>query len=339
MFLVISLLTINCITLKLPERKSRPKTPPELKQDIISFSKGNIKPGTRVLVILNSGTLVSGKFDGLAQIPPEEYAENYADSREKNKGEIMLPALGENVIMLNARGNKFECEFLGFDFGIIWVRQTGRAESEKTKLSRIKNIMDSKGKVCEVKTINKLISEGRIPFLSSGIIVKDKEGPIKIGWEDIYQIQVEKKGMPLFTTLAIGAAGAAILIYVVIDGIKKSLEEEECFSAAAYDLPAHPHVMVLRDFRDTYLMPSKLGRKLVDLYYKYSPFFAHFIARHKALKVAVRIGLLPIIAFSYAMVNFGPIITAVMTFLIFALAVFLASFLRRKLMLVRNRQP
>jgi len=100
---------------------------------------------------------------------------------------------------------------------------------------------------------------------------------------------------------------------------------------AAYDSPAHPYVIILQDFRDTYLMPSELGCKLVNLYYKYSPFFAHFIAKHKALKVMVRIGLLPMIAFSYSMVHFGPIITAVMIILILVLSVFLISFFQRKL--------
>jgi len=340
LFLVMSLITINCITFKLPGKKSRLKTPPELKQDIIAFSKGSIKPGTRILVILNSGAIVSGKFDGLAQVPSEGYAENYADSREKIKGEIMLPGLGENVIILNVRGNKFEYEFLGFDFGIIRIRQIGKAKSEKTKLSEIKNVMDSKGNVCEVDTINKLISEGKIPLISSGIIVKSKVGPAQINWEDIYQIEVKKKGMPLGAGLALVAALVG-LIYIAIDAMIKEIEqdmEETCSMGAAYDSPVHPHVIILQDLRDTYLMPSKLGRKLVNLYYKYSPFFAHFIAKHKALKVVVRIGLLPMIAFSYSMVHFGPIITAILALFIFMLPVFVVSFFRKKFRLAKARQ-
>ena len=53
-FLILSFLAINCITLKLPERKVRQGTSTESKQDIIALSKGSIKPGTRILVILNS---------------------------------------------------------------------------------------------------------------------------------------------------------------------------------------------------------------------------------------------------------------------------------------------
>jgi len=74
----------------------------------------------------------------------------------------------------------------------------------------------------------------------------------------------------------------------------------------------HPHLDILRDFRDKYLMPNGFGRELVELYYRYSPSIASFIANHKLLKVAVRVNLLPVIAFSSLMVHFGPVATAVM---------------------------
>ncbi|MCK4759098.1 MAG: hypothetical protein KAT69_03570 [Candidatus Aminicenantes bacterium] len=85
-----------------------------------------------------------------------------------------------------------------------------------------------------------------------------------------------------------------------------------CFIAtAAYGFPLHPHVEVLRDFRDEYLMDNKIGRELVDLYYKYSPSVARMIEQNGILKVVVRIHLVPFVAFSYSMVKFGPIFTAI----------------------------
>ncbi len=73
----------------------------------------------------------------------------------------------------------------------------------------------------------------------------------------------------------------------------------------------HPHLDILRDFRDKYLMPNGFGRKFVELYYRYYPSIADFIAEHKVLKAAVRVNLLPLIAFSSLMVNFGPAATAI----------------------------
>ena len=122
------------------------------------------------------------------------------------------------------------------------------------------------------------------------------------------------------------------------EGIMSSLGV--CFIAtAAYGSSLHPHLNILRDFRDRYLMPSKLGHKLVMLYYKYSPFFADLIVKYKVLKVVVRISLIPLVAFSYSMVHFGPIITAVMLVLILMVPTFLVSFFRRKMSQVEAKSP
>jgi len=121
-------------------------------------------------------------------------------------------------------------------------------------------------------------------------------------------------------------------VRAVIDG--EDGKKNGCFIAtAAYGSPLHPNLDILRDFRDRYLMYSKLGRKLIDLYYEYSPFAADFIAKHKVLRVAVRINLLPLVVFSYSMLHFGPTITAFMLAFVFALPIFFIRFYRRR---VRN---
>ncbi|MBA7625615.1 hypothetical protein ES703_33047 [subsurface metagenome] len=104
-----------------------------------------------------------------------------------------------------------------------------------------------------------------------------------------------------------------------------------CFiAAAAYGSPIHPHLDILRDFRDTYLTSSKIGRKFLGLYYKYSPYIAELIAKHKVLKIAVRINLLPLVVFSYSMLHFGPTLTVFMLAFVFALPIFFIWFYRRK---------
>jgi len=108
-------------------------------------------------------------------------------------------------------------------------------------------------------------------------------------------------------------------------------KKSPCFIAtAAYGSPLHPHIDVLRDFRDKYLMPSKLGRLLVECYYRYSPSVADFIAKHKIFKVVVRANLLPLVAFAYSFLHFGPIIATAMPLFIFGLPIFLNLFFRRK---------
>ncbi len=110
-----------------------------------------------------------------------------------------------------------------------------------------------------------------------------------------------------------------------------SEEKGGCFIAsAAYGSPLHSYVRILRDFRDKYLMPSRSGRMLVCLYYKYSPFAADLISRHKILKVCVRISLLSLVAFSYSMLHFGPTITVIILALTFPLPIFIVWFYRRR---------
>lgn len=69
-----------------------------------------------------------------------------------------------------------------------------------------------------------------------------------------------------------------------------------CFIAtAAYGTPLHPHIDVLRQFRDEQLMRSSMGRTLVSLYYTYSPTLAGVISAHESLRFITRVLLAPLI--------------------------------------------
>ncbi|GAB6162854.1 hypothetical protein JCM12298_20140 [Desulfothermus naphthae] len=79
---------------------------------------------------------------------------------------------------------------------------------------------------------------------------------------------------------------------------------DNCFIAtAAYGSLLEPHVKILRQFRDVYLLPNSLGTAFVKTYYKYSPPIAQFIAQHEVLRAAVRVSLLPLVGFSYLMLH------------------------------------
>ena len=77
-----------------------------------------------------------------------------------------------------------------------------------------------------------------------------------------------------------------------------------CFIAtAAYGSLLEPHVALLREFRDSYLLTNTAGKTFVSLYYTYSPPIADYIAEHEFLKKVVRLLLLPLIGLSYLLVN------------------------------------
>jgi hypothetical protein len=78
-----------------------------------------------------------------------------------------------------------------------------------------------------------------------------------------------------------------------------------------------PHAVILRDFRDRFLLTNTVGRAFVDLYYTYSPPVADFIARHETLQSAVRLSLLPVVGVSWMSLQIGAwIMLALIGFLI-----------------------
>jgi len=69
-----------------------------------------------------------------------------------------------------------------------------------------------------------------------------------------------------------------------------------CFIAtAAYGSKMEKDVVTLRQFRDAYLLPNAFGRTLVTFYYRTSPPLAASIAKHEHIRIAVRMGLKPMV--------------------------------------------
>jgi hypothetical protein len=69
-----------------------------------------------------------------------------------------------------------------------------------------------------------------------------------------------------------------------------------CFIATvAFGSYLDPHVKVLRDFRDMYLLTNSPGRVFVSYYYRYSPPIAVVITKHESLKSAARWALVPVV--------------------------------------------
>jgi hypothetical protein len=103
-----------------------------------------------------------------------------------------------------------------------------------------------------------------------------------------------------------------------------------CFIAtAAFGSPLERHVQILRDFRDRYLLNTKLGQKFVKLYYQISPPIAGTIAKSEALRMFTRWCLMPVIGVAYLIVMFG-VIPSLFIITISFLMMFYFVWLRRK---------
>ena len=83
-----------------------------------------------------------------------------------------------------------------------------------------------------------------------------------------------------------------------------------CFIAtAAFGSSLAPQVVILREFRDTILIKSAVGRSFIHAYNRYSPALAGIVEKHETLRVVIRLGLLPLVAYGYWSILIGHGIT------------------------------
>ena len=79
-----------------------------------------------------------------------------------------------------------------------------------------------------------------------------------------------------------------------------------CFIAtAAYGTDSAVEINILKEFRDTVLLPDALGARFVSFYYRTSPPIASFISQHEFVRTVVRVGfvdqIVRIVSWSYNM--------------------------------------
>lgn len=112
---------------------------------------------------------------------------------------------------------------------------------------------------------------------------------------------------------------------VTVSAEFESIPLDECFIAtAAFGSKFTPAVILLRHFRDQYLLTNPWGTKFVNFYYHNSPPIAAYIAHRQPLKVAVRVMLVPVIAIVYILyhpVMMGSILCILVLLIVYRLRV------------------
>ena len=104
-----------------------------------------------------------------------------------------------------------------------------------------------------------------------------------------------------------------------------------CFIAtAAFGSPLSGQVMVLREFRDRFLLTNALGRAFVSWYYENSPAASSWIGQHPAARQMVRVALYPVIGMAWA-ANHAPYVLLIFMLLGAGLLVY------RRILLLRAK--
>lgn len=119
---------------------------------------------------------------------------------------------------------------------------------------------------------------------------------------DVYLINIDAAGNPSEPTLATTAGKVTPIagqnfwdVYEQANGKAEGGKgAAPCFIAtAAHGDYQHPHVVLLRRFRDKFLLSNTVGTSFVDWYYTHSPKYARLIKDSPILRAAVRTALWP----------------------------------------------
>jgi uncharacterized protein (TIGR03437 family) len=110
---------------------------------------------------------------------------------------------------------------------------------------------------------------------------------------------------------AVGATAASSFV------VETETPQGECFIAtAAFGSPLAPAVILLREFRDRQLVQTAVGRIVVAVYYRYSPNLARVVGARQALRLSVRVLLIPLVALAYISLRVHPLAAAAVLVLI-----------------------
>ncbi len=122
------------------------------------------------------------------------------------------------------------------------------------------------------------------------VMTVDEKGHVYLAWQD------DRASLSKDTFNIFFISGFLDIELLLLEGQRLG---EACFIAtAAYGSPFERHVVLLRNFRDNFLLTNRFGSWFVNTYYKLSPPAAQFISGHPYLKSVVRVVLLPFVGFA-----------------------------------------
>ncbi len=134
-----------------------------------------------------------------------------------------------------------------------------------------------------------------------GITLVDSYGAVVANWPNLTfdGLHPNEEGAKILANVFFAA-----LPYRDAGGGSSSGGGGGCFIAtAAFGSDLAPKVVLLKQFRDRFLLTNKPGTLFVKLYYRFSPPLAHFIAKHDLLRAGIRLMLYPLITLAYALLH------------------------------------
>jgi hypothetical protein len=161
-----------------------------------SMNIGSVRIGSKVTLIMKDGFRLDGKFLGSDYLSMDKYKQIYQNARYYLIREIILPEIGEIMTLHPRPDNKpYKVTFLGFDYYHLMVETEIRDEPFKIPLTNFEELVDDKGNILAADMVAKLISESKIPLLTTVSLQTDElTRQIRVDEIREFRIKTSKKG-------------------------------------------------------------------------------------------------------------------------------------------------
>lgn len=179
---------------------------------------------------------------------------------------------------------------------------------------------------------NELLSDFRPEQMDYELSIDDSLSSLALTYTGTSQSSVSvyyNQVLQAENQISLDPEGGTISIMVQTPGIAERCytielyrnSSDQCFIAtAAFGSKYEPAVVLLRSFRDQYLLTNNPGRCLVAFYYHYSPPLAQYIADKEGLRLMVRLLLTPIILGVYLVLHQPWLLTIILAAFLLALS-------------------
>jgi len=169
--------------------------------------------GTGIVLITGAGTKIEGDFLGFQELSRKEYDRLYLAALETLRVGQSLPRPGDTISFNHyaAAGRRVRGLFRGVDPGylVLWQNRGGYS------LSALRNLEGDGARPLDSFALQTLSDEGRLPYLTTGILVDRGKDTTEVPVEDIVRIESDSGGNGKLIGALVGAGIDAIVIIAV----------------------------------------------------------------------------------------------------------------------------
>jgi hypothetical protein len=199
---------------------------------------GSIKKGTRATVHLKDGEHIEGVFEGLSELPLDEYKTRYSRFRVAYARDLSLPEIGDTLRITDWKGDQGMHEFGGFGYRYKSLPRRSKEErsavcqylsamaidhneQREFRLKYLDEIVIRDGNVIGAEKMEDLASQGKIPLKNVMAINNAYGNRHLVNIENIKSIEVPRKKNAKWIGLGLGLLvdGAIVAIAIAISSM------------------------------------------------------------------------------------------------------------------------